>query len=146
LHHPASTTSAFGASRPNIFSWQPEQRYDVVFFGFWLSHVPPQRFESFSALVADCLKPDGRVFFADDADRTPHELVYKNSSPIVRRRSSDGTAYSASSKCPTTSTSLRNDSGSSGGASRSPGLPSRSSGELVRSRTSEGSGLSSLQG
>ena len=77
----------------DIFSWQPEHRDDVVFFGFWLSHVPPQRFESFWSLVADCLKPDGRVFFVDDAYRTPDELVYGNSSPIVRRRSSDGTAY-----------------------------------------------------
>lgn len=77
----------------DIFSWQPEQRYDVVFFGFWLSHVPPQRFDSFWSLVADCLKPDGRVLFVDDAYRTPDELVYGKSSPIVRRRSGDGTAY-----------------------------------------------------
>lgn len=65
----------------DIFSWQPEHRHDVVFFGFWLSHVPPQRFESFWPLVADCLKPDGRVFFVDDAYRTPDELVY-GSTPL----------------------------------------------------------------
>jgi SAM-dependent methyltransferase len=59
----------------DLFTWQPDRRYDVVFIGFWLSHVPAERFESFWSLVADCLKPDGRVFFADDAYRTPDELV-----------------------------------------------------------------------
>ncbi len=52
----------------DIFSFRPERRYDTVFFGFWLSHVPPERFESFWELVRDCLKPDGRVFFIDNAD------------------------------------------------------------------------------
>ena len=32
--------------RADIFDWTPEERYDVVFFSFWLSHVPLERFES----------------------------------------------------------------------------------------------------
>ncbi len=64
-----------------------------MFFAFWLSHVPPERFESFWSLVADCLRDDGRVFFVDDAHRTPDELVYGESSPVVRRRVISGTAY-----------------------------------------------------
>jgi ubiquinone/menaquinone biosynthesis C-methylase UbiE len=24
----------------DLFTWTPDRRYDVVFFGFWLSHVP----------------------------------------------------------------------------------------------------------
>jgi trans-aconitate methyltransferase len=51
----------------DIFDWRPERRYDVVFFGFWLSHVPPERFEDFWSLLADCLKPGGRVFCVDTA-------------------------------------------------------------------------------
>lgn len=31
----------------DIFGWQPDRTYDLVFFAFWLSHVPPQRFEAF---------------------------------------------------------------------------------------------------
>jgi 23S rRNA C2498 (ribose-2'-O)-methylase RlmM len=27
----------------DLFDWRPDRRYDVVFFGFWLSHVPPER-------------------------------------------------------------------------------------------------------
>ena len=51
----------------DLFTWTPDRRYDVVFFGFWISHVPAERFASFWSLVADCLKPAGRVFFADGA-------------------------------------------------------------------------------
>jgi SAM-dependent methyltransferase len=77
----------------DLFTWRPERRYDVVFFGFWLSHIPAERFESFWSLVADCLKPEGRVFFADDAYRTPDELVEGPSSFTIRRQIPDGTAY-----------------------------------------------------
>jgi demethylmenaquinone methyltransferase/2-methoxy-6-polyprenyl-1,4-benzoquinol methylase len=43
--------------------------------------------------VADCLKPQGRVFFADDAYRAPGELVEGPSSPVIRRQLDDGTPY-----------------------------------------------------
>ncbi|GAA0359620.1 class I SAM-dependent methyltransferase [Actinoallomurus spadix] len=77
----------------DLFRWRPDRQYDVVFFGFWLSHVPPERFASFWALVADCLKPGGRVFFVDDAYRTPDELIEGEESATIRRRLGDGTAY-----------------------------------------------------
>jgi 2-polyprenyl-3-methyl-5-hydroxy-6-metoxy-1,4-benzoquinol methylase len=77
----------------DLFTWKPDRRYDVVFMGFWLSHVPAERLESFWSFVADCLKPGGRVFFADDAYRTPDELVEGPSSSTIRRRIPDGTAY-----------------------------------------------------
>ncbi|MCU7724305.1 class I SAM-dependent methyltransferase [Actinoplanes sp. KI2] len=50
----------------DLFTWRPPERYDFVFFSAWLSHVPPQRFAAFWALVADCLTPDGRVFVIDE--------------------------------------------------------------------------------
>ena len=77
----------------NLFAWTPDRRYDVVFFAFWLSHVPLERFETFWSLVADCLEPHGRVFFVDDAFRTPDELVDGASSSRIRRRLDDGRAY-----------------------------------------------------
>jgi SAM-dependent methyltransferase len=77
----------------DLFTWVPDRRYDVVFIGFWLSHVPLERFESFWTLVGDCLKDDGRVFFADDAYRTPDELIDGPSSSTIRRRLDDGTSY-----------------------------------------------------
>jgi trans-aconitate methyltransferase len=77
----------------DLFHWRPDRRYDVVFFGFWLSHVPPERFASFWSLVADCLKPDGRVFFVDDWYRTADELIEGERSATIQRRLTDGTAY-----------------------------------------------------
>jgi len=77
----------------DLFTWPPDRRYDVVFMGFWVSHVPAERFASFWARVADCLKPAGRVFFADDSYRTPDELIEGPSSSTIRRLLPDGTAY-----------------------------------------------------
>jgi ubiquinone/menaquinone biosynthesis C-methylase UbiE len=51
----------------DVFSWRPPRQFDVVAFGFWLSHVPPQRFEAFWELVRSALRPGGRVFFVDNA-------------------------------------------------------------------------------
>ena len=79
----------------DLFAWRPERRYDVVFFGFWLSHVPLERFEAFWALVGDCLAPGGRVFFVDDGYRTPDELIEGESSSTIRRRLNDGSPYRA---------------------------------------------------
>src|SRR3954467_15922265 len=28
----------------DLFSWEPDRRYDAVFFGFWISHVPHEKF------------------------------------------------------------------------------------------------------
>ncbi len=79
----------------DLFSWRPDRRYDIVFFGFWLSHVPRDRFEEFWALVGDCLRPGGRVFFVDDAVRTPDELTEGESSTTVQRRLRNGTTFRA---------------------------------------------------
>ncbi len=69
----------------DLFAWRPSRTYDTVFFGFWLSHVPMHRFDGFWQMVGDCLVPGGRVFFMDDANRTPGELVEgASSSTIVR--------------------------------------------------------------
>jgi len=77
----------------DVFEWEAERRYDVVFFGFWLSHVPLARFAEFWSRVESWLKPGGRVFFVDDAHRTADELIYGENSPIVQRRLSDGTTH-----------------------------------------------------
>ena len=49
----------------DLLNWTPDGVYDTVFFSFWLSHVPPERFEAFWTLVQGCLAPGGRVFFID---------------------------------------------------------------------------------
>ncbi|HEU0027322.1 MAG TPA: class I SAM-dependent methyltransferase [Ktedonobacterales bacterium] len=51
----------------DIFSWSPAERYDAIFFSFWLSHVPPERFDGFWARVREWLAPGGRVFLVDSS-------------------------------------------------------------------------------
>jgi SAM-dependent methyltransferase len=52
----------------DLFAWAPSETYDFVFFGFWLSHVPPARFEAFWSMVRAALAPGGSVFFVDNAN------------------------------------------------------------------------------
>lgn len=52
--------------RADLFEWDTDDRFDVVFFGFWLSHVPSDRFEWFWERVGRWVADDGRVFFIDN--------------------------------------------------------------------------------
>jgi SAM-dependent methyltransferase len=81
----------------DLFSWRPRERYDVVFFSAWLSHVPPQRFDDFWALVADCLTPGGRVFVIDElpAAAVVERPVPGQPAPAVRREVATGPAFRA---------------------------------------------------
>jgi SAM-dependent methyltransferase len=49
----------------DVFEWRPAERFDLVFFSFWLSHVPEEQFDEFWAAVGEALEPDGRVFLVD---------------------------------------------------------------------------------
>ena len=74
----------------DLFAWQPDHRYDTVFFGFWLSHVPPTRFAGFWSLVGAALKPGGRVFFvdsryADTSTAVDHQLEGPQATAVTRR-------------------------------------------------------------
>jgi demethylmenaquinone methyltransferase/2-methoxy-6-polyprenyl-1,4-benzoquinol methylase len=83
--------------RADLFHWQPEELYDVVFFSAWLSHVPPQRFDRFWALVGDCLDVNGRVFFIDElpAVAAQEEAVPGAAAPAVERPLTSGARYRA---------------------------------------------------
>jgi SAM-dependent methyltransferase len=51
----------------DLFDWVPDRRYDLVFFSFWLSHVPRSHLAAFWRLVERALAPGGRFFFIDNA-------------------------------------------------------------------------------
>jgi SAM-dependent methyltransferase len=78
----------------DVFAIEPDATWDVVFFGFWLSHVPRSRFTSFWDLVRGSLAPGGRVFFVDEAGLWDEDWI-DESSGVVRRRLSDGTEHRA---------------------------------------------------
>lgn len=58
----------------DLFEWQPDGPYDVIFFGFWLSHVPADRFDEFWTKVRRGLSSGGRVFFIDNLGREIPDL------------------------------------------------------------------------
>lgn len=81
----------------NLFHWQPTEQYDTVFFGFWLSHVPPERFAAFWQLVRASLAPDGRVFFVDSRhEETSTAIDHRLPDPgatVLHRRLDDGREF-----------------------------------------------------
>jgi ubiquinone/menaquinone biosynthesis C-methylase UbiE len=81
----------------DLFEWEPERTYDVCFFGFWLSHVPDERFDAFWEKVRRALRPNGRVFFVDSsrhdlASAVDHKLSAPED-PTMLRRLADGREY-----------------------------------------------------
>ena len=81
----------------DLFSWSPPLGgFDAVFFGFWLSHVPLDRFEAFWATVRAALRPTGRVFWVDsllEPASTARDHAPIDNSGLVRRRLNDGREY-----------------------------------------------------
>ena len=81
----------------DLFAWHPDRAYDVVFFSFWLSHVPRPRFDGFWELVRRCLRPGGRVFLVDNrhdptpGPNDPYVRVYGDD--IHVRELNDGTVH-----------------------------------------------------
>ncbi|MGH9199491.1 MAG: class I SAM-dependent methyltransferase, partial [Acidimicrobiia bacterium] len=79
----------------DIFDWKPDRIYDAVFFGFWLSHIPPARFESFWDLVRRTLAANGRVAFVDEDDRGADndDRAVIDGVPSAQRRLGDGLVF-----------------------------------------------------
>jgi demethylmenaquinone methyltransferase/2-methoxy-6-polyprenyl-1,4-benzoquinol methylase len=79
----------------DLFTWRPGRRFDLVFFGFWLSHVPPTEFDRFWSVLRTALRPGGRVAFVDEDTRaTAFESSRTDDGvPAARRRLADGTEY-----------------------------------------------------
>jgi 2-polyprenyl-3-methyl-5-hydroxy-6-metoxy-1,4-benzoquinol methylase len=78
-----------GYVHADLFEWRPAEQYDVVFFSFWLSHVPPERFGAFWDMVAAALSPRGRVFFVDSlyeptSTAVNHQLNDKRATCVTR--------------------------------------------------------------
>jgi demethylmenaquinone methyltransferase/2-methoxy-6-polyprenyl-1,4-benzoquinol methylase len=81
----------------DLFQWQPSEQFNTVFFGFWLSHVPPKRFAEFWQLVRSCLAPKGRVFFVDSrreetSTAVDHRLPHPEAT-VLRRRLNNGREF-----------------------------------------------------
>jgi demethylmenaquinone methyltransferase/2-methoxy-6-polyprenyl-1,4-benzoquinol methylase len=90
-HHPIDYVQA------DLFTWRPTRSYDAVFFSFWLSHVPPERFAAFWRSIAEALQPGGRVFFLDSLasdSSTARDQAWSPEPTILQsRRLNDGREF-----------------------------------------------------
>ena len=79
----------------DLFEWSPSRTYDFVFFGHWLSHIPPTRFDAFWDFVGKCAGDHGRVGFIDEDERAAgFERERPSTDPSVARRTlSDGRSF-----------------------------------------------------
>lgn len=77
----------------DIFEWEPDKTYDLVFFAFWLSHVPPSHLSGFLDKVARATKPGGRVFIIDEP-KSDKNISGANVDGLYQQRSLDnGSSY-----------------------------------------------------
>jgi demethylmenaquinone methyltransferase/2-methoxy-6-polyprenyl-1,4-benzoquinol methylase len=81
----------------DLFSWRPARRYDAVFFSFWLSHVPAERFAAFWDTVASALAPGGEAYLIDSVFDTTstakdHVLPARDAG-VVTRKLNDGREF-----------------------------------------------------
>jgi SAM-dependent methyltransferase len=79
----------------DIFGFETGREFDVVFFGFFLSHVPPAAFETFWSIVRGGLRPGGRVAFVDEDDRAVgyDDVRVQDGVPCARRTLRDGREF-----------------------------------------------------
>ena len=81
----------------NLFKWQAKEKYDFIFFSFWLSHVPPERFKVFWQSVADALAPNGRVFLIDSLHKkeatSKDQILPAQDGTVAKRKLKDGREF-----------------------------------------------------
>jgi demethylmenaquinone methyltransferase/2-methoxy-6-polyprenyl-1,4-benzoquinol methylase len=84
-------------AQADLFAWQPDGHYDLVFMSFWLSHVPAERMAAFWGMVGAALAPQGCAYVIDSAhehtsgavDHPPPDAH----SGVVTRKLDDGSTY-----------------------------------------------------
>jgi demethylmenaquinone methyltransferase/2-methoxy-6-polyprenyl-1,4-benzoquinol methylase len=74
----------------DLFSWAPPTAYDAVLFGFWISHVPSDRWDGFWSMVQRAVRPGGSIWFCDNADPQLGWLAGVLPRPEARFVSGDG--------------------------------------------------------
>ena len=77
----------------DLFAWEPEQQYDLVFFAFWLSHVPPATLDRFLDKVRRAVWPGGRVFLIEEPASTSDELAAGGADLYQQRALLDGREF-----------------------------------------------------
>jgi demethylmenaquinone methyltransferase/2-methoxy-6-polyprenyl-1,4-benzoquinol methylase len=81
----------------DLFAWEPEAEYDLVFFSFWLSHVPPALLNSFLTKVYQSVRIGGKAFIIDSrfepTSTAKNHILDKNGNICINRKLNDGREF-----------------------------------------------------
>lgn len=80
----------------DLFTWTPPEPVDMVFFSFWLSHVPPEKLAGFLQNVSAMLKPGGHLFIIDSRrvdTSTAADHVIPDEGVTLQRKLNDGRTF-----------------------------------------------------
>jgi SAM-dependent methyltransferase len=79
----------------DLFAWEPERQYDLLFAAFWLSHVPPGLMEAFLDKIGRAVRPSGTVYIVDQCDDIREDMRRIAWEGVVqKRRVRDGRVFS----------------------------------------------------
>ena len=78
----------------DFFDWIPDQEYDAVTFSFMISHVPASKLAEFVLKLSKCLRPCGKIFFADQQIRAiENEELDRPGGEVAWRTLGDGRRF-----------------------------------------------------
>lgn len=77
----------------DLFAWEPDRQYDLVFFAFWISHMPPAALDPFLDKVRRAVRPGGRVFIVDEPASSIDELAAASTDLYQTRALLDGREF-----------------------------------------------------
>jgi 2-polyprenyl-3-methyl-5-hydroxy-6-metoxy-1,4-benzoquinol methylase len=93
INRAKSGAAAIDFESVDLFSWEPKREYDLVFFAFWLSHVPRSHMSEFLSKAARATKPGGRVFIVDEP-RSDSNISGPNTESLYQERTlNDGRSF-----------------------------------------------------
>lgn len=81
----------------DLFDWQPEQQYDGLFVGYFLSHVPVALYDRFLETIGAVLKPGGLFAMIDgrreERSSSPDQPPPPPETEVMTRRLNSGQTY-----------------------------------------------------
>ncbi len=77
----------------DLFNWEPVQKYDLVFFAFWLSHIPPEMLDTFLDKVRLAVRPGGKMVIFDEYAPTDEDRSVAKGDIYAMRPLRDGRTF-----------------------------------------------------
>jgi 2-polyprenyl-3-methyl-5-hydroxy-6-metoxy-1,4-benzoquinol methylase len=77
----------------DLFHWEPDRQYDLVFSANWLSHVPPTRLDKFLNAVQQSVRAGGQLAIIDQYQPSNSDKLVAKESIYATRPIEDGRQF-----------------------------------------------------